>query len=57
MALDGFRALVCRSSGGEGVIQSRDLRSLDRYFPELHEALAAASPPSCDGVAPVTCTN
>jgi ATP-dependent DNA ligase len=28
-------------------IQSRDLRPLDRYFPELHDALAAALPPGC----------
>jgi len=32
---DGFRAIVFR--GGDDVfIQSRDLRPLDRYFPELH---------------------
>jgi len=37
---DGFRALVFR--GAEDVyIQSRDLRPLDRYFPELHEACLA----------------
>jgi ATP-dependent DNA ligase len=35
---DGFRAIVFR--GDDGVyIQSRDTRPLDRYFPELHEAL------------------
>ena len=35
---DGFRAIVFR--GADGVyIQSRDQRPLDRYFPELHEAL------------------
>ena len=28
-------------------IQSRDLRPLDRYFPELHDALLAALPPDC----------
>ena len=40
---DGFRALVFR--GPDGVfIQSRDLRPLDRYFPELHDALLAALP-------------
>ena len=40
---DGFRAIVFR--GGDNVyIQSRDLRPLDRYFPELHDALAAALP-------------
>src|SRR5437764_4725891 len=35
---DGFRALVFRGSG-ELFIQSRDSRPLDRYFPELHDAL------------------
>ncbi len=35
---DGFRALVFRG-GGDVFIQSRDLRPLDRYFPELREAL------------------
>jgi hypothetical protein len=34
---DGFRAIVFRA-GAELFIQSRDLRPLDRYFPELHEA-------------------
>jgi ATP-dependent DNA ligase len=28
-------------------IQSRDLRPLDRYFPELHEALLERLPPEC----------
>jgi len=43
---DGFRALVFR--GGDQVfIQSRDSRPLDRYFPELHEALLAALPKGC----------
>jgi ATP-dependent DNA ligase len=32
---DGFRAIVFRG-GGDVFIQSRDLRPLDRYFPELH---------------------
>jgi ATP-dependent DNA ligase len=32
---DGFRAIVFRN-GGDVFIQSRDLRPLDRYFPELH---------------------
>jgi len=42
---DGFRAIVFR--GRDDVfIQSRDLKPLDRYFPELHERLAAAIPPS-----------
>ena len=35
---DGFRALVFRSAT-EVYIQSRDARPLDRYFPELHQAL------------------
>ncbi|MDQ3211781.1 MAG: ATP-dependent DNA ligase, partial [Acidobacteriota bacterium] len=35
---DGFRAIVFRG-GGDVFIQSRDLRPLDRYFPELHDAL------------------
>src|SRR5687767_8901257 len=43
---DGFRAIVFRS-GTEVFIQSRDLRPLDRYFPELHEALLAALPRDC----------
>jgi ATP-dependent DNA ligase len=33
---DGFRAIVFRS-GPDLFIQSRDLRPLDRYFPDLHE--------------------
>ena len=33
---DGFRAIVFRGDG-DVFIQSRDLRPLDRYFPELHE--------------------
>jgi ATP-dependent DNA ligase len=43
---DGFRALVFRD--GESVfIQSRDLRPLDRYFPELPPALRAHLPARC----------
>src|SRR4051812_31761333 len=43
---DGFRAIVFR--GGEDVyIQSRDLRPLDRYFPELHDALLTELPDGC----------
>ncbi|HEX4355648.1 MAG TPA: ATP-dependent DNA ligase, partial [Polyangiales bacterium] len=43
---DGFRALVFRN--GDGVyMQSRDLRPLDRYFPELHDALKSSLPPNC----------
>jgi ATP-dependent DNA ligase len=44
---DGFRAIVFRGTGGEVYIQSRDLRPLDRYFPELHDALAGALPDRC----------
>ncbi len=40
---DGFRAIVFRG-GGEVFIQSRDLRPLDRYFPELSAALSAGVP-------------
>jgi len=43
---DGFRAIVFRSA--EGVyIQSRDTRPLDRYFPELHDALLGRLPENC----------
>src|SRR5215470_20014165 len=41
---DGFRAIVFRGSS-DVYIQSRDLRPLDRYFPELHDALAEQLPP------------
>jgi ATP-dependent DNA ligase len=40
---DGFRAIVFRK-GNEVVIQSRDLRPLDRYFPELAKALGEILP-------------
>src|SRR5439155_9616018 len=40
---DGFRAIVYRGAS-ELYIQSRDLKPLDRYFPELHEALLARLP-------------
>ena len=40
---DGFRAIVFRA-GASLQIQSRDLRPLDRYFPELHGALLAEMP-------------
>ena len=43
---DGFRAIVFRG-GGDVYIQSRDLRPLDRYFPELHDALNAGLPDGC----------
>jgi ATP-dependent DNA ligase len=41
---DGFRAIVFRPAAGEIAIQSRDLRPLDRYFPELDEALVERLP-------------
>jgi len=44
---DGFRAIVFRGLGDELFIQSRDLRPLDRYFPELHDALVAGLPTPC----------
>jgi len=43
---DGFRAIVFRD-GDEVVIGSRNERPLDRYFPELVEALKASLPPRC----------
>src|SRR6187455_90567 len=43
---DGFRAIVFRA-GGDVYIQSRDLKPLDRYFPELHEALRQGLPDGC----------
>src|SRR5215208_5173128 len=43
---DGFRAIVFRG-GGEVYIQSRDLRPLDRYFPELHDTLLEQLPDDC----------
>ena len=43
---DGFRALVFRD-GDEVYIQSRDLKPLDRYFPELPPALRVALPERC----------
>src|SRR5580765_4473543 len=43
---DGFRAIVFRG-GGDVYMQSRDLRPLDRYFPELHDGLIAALPDGC----------
>jgi ATP-dependent DNA ligase len=44
---DGFRALVFRGGADEVFIQSRDLRPLDRYFPELSQALAERLPEGC----------
>jgi ATP-dependent DNA ligase len=43
---DGFRALIFRD-GDELFTQSRDLKPLDRYFPELAEPLKAAIPDRC----------
>ena len=43
---DGFRAIVYRGKG-DVYIQSRDLRPLDRYFPELHDTLLTALPDRC----------
>jgi ATP-dependent DNA ligase len=43
---DGFRALVFHG-GSELFIQSRDSRPLDRYFPELHDALLERLPQGC----------
>jgi ATP-dependent DNA ligase len=43
---DGFRAIVFRG-GSDVFIQSRDLRPLDRYFPELHEAFLTGLPDGC----------
>ena len=40
---DGFRAIVFRGPS-DVFIQSRDLRPLDRYFPELHQALLEKLP-------------
>ena len=43
---DGFRAIVFRGDA-DVYIQSRDLKPLDRYFPELHDALLANLPAGC----------
>ena len=43
---DGFRALVFRD-GDEVLIQSRDEKPLNRYFPELLEPLLSQLPPRC----------
>ncbi|CAN5736419.1 ATP-dependent DNA ligase [soil metagenome] len=43
---DGFRAIVFRS-GDETYIQSRDLRPLERYFPELPPILREQLPERC----------
>lgn len=43
---DGFRAIVFRTDG-EVLVQSREGKPLDRYFPDLHAAFAAALPEGC----------
>jgi ATP-dependent DNA ligase len=43
---DGFRAIVFRN-GDEAYIQSRDLRPLNRYFPELERACVERLPKGC----------
>jgi ATP-dependent DNA ligase len=43
---DGFRAIVFRT-GDEAYIQSRDLRPLNRYFPELERACIERLPKGC----------
>jgi ATP-dependent DNA ligase len=43
---DGFRAIVFRQPD-DVFIQSRDLRPLDRYFPELHDVCLKALPAGC----------
>ena len=40
---DGFRAMVFKS-GDDVYIQSRDLKPLDRYFPELEVPLRETCP-------------
>ena len=42
---DGFRAIVFRD-GDELLIQSRDLKPLNRYFPELEAPLLAVGGPA-----------
>ncbi|HEY6223743.1 MAG TPA: ATP-dependent DNA ligase [Gemmatimonadales bacterium] len=43
---DGFRAIVFRGTS-ELYIQSRDLKPLDRYFPEVHDTLLEQLPQGC----------
>jgi ATP-dependent DNA ligase len=43
---DGFRTLVFRD-GNDLLLQSRDTKPLDRYFPELREPLLAQLPDRC----------
>jgi ATP-dependent DNA ligase len=45
---DGFRAIVYRGGGDTDLyIESRESKPLDRYFPELHDALLAVLPKGC----------
>ncbi len=44
---DGFRAIIFRGGRDDVFIQSRDLRPLDRYFPELHEVFRNKLPEGC----------
>ena len=52
---DGFRTLVFRD-GDEILLQSRDLKPMNRYFPELIAPLSAALPQRCvvDGEVVIT---
>ncbi|HEX4446216.1 MAG TPA: ATP-dependent DNA ligase [Polyangiaceae bacterium] len=43
---DGFRVLVFRD-GDEVLVQSRDVKPLNRYFPELLDPIRAQLPPRC----------
>ena len=43
---DGFRALIFRD-GDDIFLQSRDLKPLNRYFPELVESLLSQLPQRC----------
>jgi ATP-dependent DNA ligase len=43
---DGFRSIVFRTRD-DVFIQSRDLKPLDRYFPELHDVLIDRLPAGC----------
>src|SRR5213076_2728979 len=45
---DGFRTLVFRD-GDEIMLQSRDEKAMNRYFPELVAPLAATLPERCVG--------
>jgi ATP-dependent DNA ligase len=43
---DGFRAIIFRD-GDEIYTQSRDLKPLDRYFPEIADPFRASMPQRC----------